>query len=212
MNYIYDSWKIDSNVTKESMEKIIHQLYNFGNGDNIMLKIVDYKFIPEHMVTIIKWNDGSETRTRGTDENASQFCGFVTAIAKKAMGNGGKMLAEWERLVIKPEEDRKKAEEKARIEAEQKAEEEKRRANAKARRDEKKARRNAKREELERQKAIEEIAEIFARDYAETDLYEEAAKLAMEKYGVPKEFFTDKHDCCCKEFDVIDEDDDNISD
>lgn len=185
---------------------------NNRNWIHTMPSIKSHKYIKDHGVTIIEFNDGTVTKVVCDPMIADEFTGFCAAIAKRAMGNGGKMLAEWERLVIKPEEDKKKTEEKKRIEAEQKAEEERRRAEAKVKRAEKKARRNAKREELERQKAIEEIAEIFARDYAETDLYEEAARLAIEKYGVPKEFFADKHDCCCKEFDVMDEDEDNISD
>lgn len=171
-----------------------------------MPSIKSHKYIKDHGVTIIEWSDNSVTKVVCDPMIADEFTGFCSAIAKRAMGNGGKMLSEWERLVIKPEEDKRKAEEKARIEAEQKSEEEKRRAEAKAKRDAKKARRKAERSEIERQKAIEEIAEIFAKDYAESDLYEKAAKLAVEKYGVPKEFFTDIHECNCKGFDNLNDD------
>lgn len=167
--------------------------------NNTMPKIIDYIFIPEHMVTIIKWSDGSETKVRGESENANQFCGFVSAIAKKAFGNGGKMLSEWDRLVIKPEEDKKKAEEKARIEAEEKVATEKLHAEAKAKRAAKKVKRNRKR-------TIEDMAKDFAVMYERDKMFDEAMKIAIDKYGVPAEFFETEHDCCCKDFNDTTED------
>lgn len=163
-------------------------------------KIVDYKYIAENGVTIIRWSDSTSTTVTCDPKTADQYTGFVTAIAKKAFGNGGKMLSEWDRLVIKPIEDAKKAEEKAKIEAEKKAKEDKIHAEAKAKRDAKKAERKRKRE-------IEKLAKQIADEYYAQELTEEAEKLAVKKYGVPKSYLDEYDcDCCeCKEFDVMDD-------
>lgn len=178
----------------------------YARKDNNMItnipKIVDYKYIAENGVTIIKWSDNTSTTVTCDPKTADQYTGFVTAIAKKAFGNGGKMLSEWDRLVIKPIEDAKKAEEKAKIEAEKKAKEDKIHAESKAKRDAKKAKRKKQRE-------IEKLAKQIADEYYAQELTEEAEKLAIEKYGVPKSYLDDYDcDCCdcdCKEFDVMDD-------
>lgn len=142
-------------------------------------KIVDYKYIAENGVTIIKWSDGTSTTVICEPETADQYTGFVTAIAKKAFGNGGKMLSEWDRLVVKPVEDAKKAEEKAKIEAEKKAAEDKLNAETQAKKAAKKAERKKKRE-------IEKRAKEIADKYYKNDVEREAKRIANEKYGVPK--------------------------
>lgn len=179
-----------------------------------MPKIVDYKYIEHDKVTKIKWSDGSETVVCGSGDDATQFCGYVCAIAKKAMGNNGKMLAEWDRLVVKPIERAKKAEEKKRLAAEKKAEEERIHKEAKAKRMAKNAKYYEEREKRRKQREIETLAEQIAKEYEQDKLYAEAMKLAIEKYKVPCNYFTDDCDChCgCKEFDVMNEDDNNISD
>lgn len=192
---------IANDIYKEIMKPYINNEVKEKEVMNKMPTIESYKYITEHGVTILKWSDGTVTKIVCDPMVADCFTGFAVAVAKKAMGNKGKFLAEWERLVIKPEKDKIKAEEKARAEAVRKAEEEKKRAEAKARHDEKKAKRIAKKEELSRQKLVEDMAKMFAKEYNEADLYEEAAKLAIEKYGVPEEFFTDKCDCDCDECD-----------
>lgn len=145
-------------------------------------KIVDYKYIAENGVTIIKWSDSTSTTVICEPETADQYTGFVTAIAKKAFGNGGKMLSEWDRLVMKPIEDAKKAEEKAKIEAAKKAKEDKIHAEAQAKRAAKKAERKAKRD-------IEIRAKQLADEYYAQEIEDEAEKIAHEKYGVPKNWF-----------------------
>ena len=177
-----------------------------------MPKIVDYTYIEHDKVTKIKWSDGSETVVCGSDDNATQFCGYVCAIAKKAMGNNGKMLAEWDRLVVKPVERAKKAEEKKRLAAEKKAEEERIREEAKAKRMAKNAKYYEEREKRRKQREIETLAEQIAKEYEQDKLYAEAMKLAIEKYKVPCNYFANDCDChCdCKEFDVMD--DENITD
>ena len=192
---------IANDIYKEIMKPYINNEVKEKEAMNKMPTIMSHKYIIEHGVTILEWSDGTTTKVVCDPMVADCFTGFAVAVAKKAMGNKGKFLSEWERLVIKPEEDKIKAEEKARAEAVRKAEEEKKRAEAKARHDEKKAKRIAKKEELSRQKFVEDMAKMFAKEYNEADLYEEAAKLAIEKYGVPEEFFTDKCDCDCDECD-----------
>ena len=179
-----------------------------------MPKIVDYTYIEHDKVTKIKWSDGSETVVCGSGDDATQFCGYVCAIAKKAMGNNGKMLAEWDRLVVKPVERAKKAEEKKRLAAEKKAEEERIREEARAKRMAKNAKYYEEREKRRKQREVEALAEQIAKEYEQDKLYAEAMKLAIEKYKVPCNYFADDCDChCgCKEFDVMDEDENNISD
>ena len=172
-----------------------------NKGEFKMPKIKNYKYIAEHGVTVIDWTDETTTRVvcDPITNKADQFSGFTACIAKKAMGNGGKMLNEWDRLVVEPVEKAKKAEEKKRAEAERKAEEEKIHAEAKAKREAKKAKRM-------KQKLIEEMAKDFADSYNMGELRDAALKLATEKYGVPEGYF-DIHygDCdCCKEFDNLD--------
>lgn len=200
--YETPAWKANNPALKNKKE----------NED--MPKIVDYKYIEHDKVTKIKWSDGSETVVCGSGDDATQFCGYVCAIAKKAMGNNGKMLAEWDRLVVKPVERAKKAEEKKRLAAEKKAEEERIREEAKAKRMAKNAKYYEEREKRRKQREVETLAEQIAKEYEQDKLYAEAMKLAIEKYKVPCNYFDDDCDChCdCKEFDVMDEDENNISD
>ena len=186
------------------------EIINCRNDNNMITnipKIVDYKYIAENGVTIIKWSDNTSTTVTCDTKTADQYTGFVTAIAKKAFGNGGKMLSEWDRLVIKPIEDAKKAEEKAKIEAEKKAKEDKIHAEAKAKRDAKKAERKRKRD-------IEIRAKQIADEYYAQELTGEAEKLAVKKYGVPKSYLDNRKgncdNCNCNEFDIMD--DENITD
>ena len=174
-----------------------------------MPKIVDYTYIEHDKVTKIKWSDGSETVVCGSGDDATQFCGYVCAIAKKAMGNNGKMLSEWDRLVIKPVEKAKKAEEKKRLAAEKKAKEERIREEAKAKRMAKNAKYYEEREKKRKQREIEALAEQIAKEYEQDKLYAEAIKLAIEKHKVPCDYFDDDYNChCgCKEFEVTDEND-----
>lgn len=187
--------------------KKIMEEYSKAVDNHFMIRpqIVDYKYIAENGVTIIKWSDSTSTTVTCDPKTADQYTGFVTAIAKKAFGNGGKMLSEWDRLVIKPIEDAKKAEKKAKIEAEKKAKEDKIHAEAKAKRDAKKAKRKKQRE-------IEKLAKQIADEYYAQELTEEAEKLAVKKYGVPKSYL-DGYDheygceCGCKEFDNLNTED-----
>lgn len=176
-----------------------HTITNNTKGEFKMPKIKNYKYIEEHGVTIIDWTDGTTTKVVCDPAKADQFTGFTAAIAKKAMGNGGKMLDEWDRLVVEPIEKAKKAEEKAKAEAEKKAEEDKIHAEAKAKREAKKAKRM-------KQRLIEEMARDFADSYNMGELRDAALKLATEKYGVPEGYFDLHYDCdgdCCKEFDTF---------
>lgn len=172
-----------------------------NKGEFKMPKIKNYKYIAEHGVTVIDWTDGTTTRVvcDPITNKADQFSGFTACIAKKAMGNGGKMLNEWNRLVVEPVEKAKKAEEKRRAEAERKAKEDKIHAEAKAKREAKKAKRM-------KQKLIEEMAKDFADSYNMGEVRDAALKLATEKYGVPEGYFDLHYDCdgdCCKEFDTF---------
>ena len=172
-NDILANWYLDA-ITNKYHRKDNNMITNIP-------KIVDYKYIAENGVTIIKWSDNTSTTVTCDPKTADQFTGFVTAIAKKAFGNGGKMLSEWDRLVIKPIEDAKKAEEKAKIEAEKKAKEDKIHAEAKAKRDAKKAERKRKRD-------IEIRAKQLADMYYAQNIEDEADKIAHEKYGVPMDW------------------------
>ena len=203
--WIGSSKKEIDDMMNRTHKKIMEE-YSKAVDNHFMIRpqIVDYKYIAENGVTIIKWSDNTSTTVTCDPKTADQYTGFVTAIAKKAFGNGGKMLSEWDRLVIKPIEDAKKAEEKAKIEAEKKAKEDKIHAEAKAKRDAKKAKRKKQRE-------IEKLAKQIADEYYMQELTEEAEKLAIKKYGVPKSYLDgydcDCCDCGCKEFDDLNTED-----
>lgn len=205
------SWNIIEDVLRGSKGVNTASRYPWGGskktvasakntkGDFNMPKIKNYTYIMDHGVTIIEWSDGTKTKVVCDPEKADQFTGFVSAVAKKAFGNGGKMLDEWDRLVIKPIEDAKKAEEKARIEAE----EERIHAEAKAKRAAKKAERKKKRE-------IENLAKQIADAYHEQELLEEAEELATKKYGVPKVYLDSHNTCscgCCEELGTMTDED-----
>ena len=191
----WSTWSTDEGIYKELYESPAWEanspvLKNIKENKD-MPKIVDYTYIEHDKVTKIKWSDGSETVVCGSGDDATQFCGYVCAIAKKAMGNNGKMLAEWDRLVVKPVERAKKAEEKKRLAAEKKAEEERIREEAKAKRMAKNAKYYEEREKRRKQREIEALAEQIAKEYEQDKLYAEAMKLAIEKYKVPNEYFQD---------------------
>ena len=166
-----------------------------------MPKIVNYKYNEETGTTTLFWAD--KTQTTVTADNlteANQFEGFCAACAKKLFGNRSTYLNQFDKWTVKiPERERLAAEKKA---AEDKA------------REEAKARKAAKKAERRRKREVELLARGFAENYNNNSVYEQAKNLAMKKYGVPADYFDESCDChCnCKEFDVMDEDDNNISD
>lgn len=166
-----------------------------------MPKIVDYKYNEETGTTTLFWAD--KTQTTVTADNlteANQFEGFCAACAKKLFGNKSTYLNQFDKWTVRiPERER--------LAAEKKAKEDKEREETKARKAAKKAERRAKRE-------VELLAKEFADNYNHESVWEQAKKLAMKKYSVPADYFADDCDChCnCKEFDVMDEDENNISD
>lgn len=184
-----------NNVTQKFMKHI-----NSKENED-MPKIVDYKYNEETGTTTLFWAD--KTQTTVTADNlteANQFEGFCAACAKKLFGNKSTYLNQFDKWTVKiPERER--------LAAEKKAKEDKEREETKARKAAKKAERRAKRE-------VELLAKEFAENYNNNSVYEQAKKLAMKKYGVPADYFADDCDChCnCKEFDVMDEDENNISD
>lgn len=126
-----------------------------------MPKIIDYKYIEDAAVTIIKWADGTQTVVKAENpETADRYTGFVTAYAKKAAGNDNtinNLFDEW--AIKKP-----KRETDAQIKAN--AEELENRRIAKKRKEKKE-------EYLTKKRAAE-----IAREY-------KARQLAHEKYGIP---------------------------
>lgn len=168
-----------------------------------MPKIVNYKYNPETKTTTLYWSDNSQTSvTADPDTEANEFTGFCAACAKKLFGNKSTYLNQFDKWAVKkPEQERKKAEaEKAKAEEQAKI--------------------NAEKAERAKARKIKRLAKKWANEYRmmdeNTKIYKEAEKLAKEKYGVPNEYFEDDCDCgceCgCKELDVMDEDDNNISD
>lgn len=184
-----------NNVTQKFMEHI-----NSKENED-MPKIVNYKYNEEKGLTEITWSDKTITRVvAGDDTEKSAYVGFVSACAKKLFGNKSTYLNQFDKWTVKiPERER--------LAAEKKAKEDKEREETKARKAAKKAERRAKRE-------VELLAKEFADNYNHESVWEQAKKLAMKKYGVPADYFADDCDChCnCKEFDVMDEDENNISD
>ena len=153
--------------------------------DFTMPNITSYNFYPKQGTTKLTFDDGTTTVVQPKDpETADIYTGFVSAIAKRAMGNKGGMLKAYREFVEQPEIDKKLAEEKAKREAE----EEKIRAEE-----------ERKREERE---TIESLAQSYKEDYDnEQELVkfkkqlEQAKKLAHDKYGVPYEFFDRLNNC-----------------
>ena len=195
---IYDDYMYIGNSAYKQLKKMLNSIEK-ENED--MPKIVNYKYNEETGTTTLFWAD--KTQTTVTADNlaeASQFEGFCAACAKKLFGNKSTYLNQFDKWTVKiPERER--------LAAEKKAAEDKEREEAKARKAAKKAERRAKRE-------VELLAKEFADNYKHESTWEKAKKLAMKKYGVPADYFDDGCDChCgCKEFDVIDEDENNISD
>lgn len=187
------AWKANNPALKNKKE----------NED--MPKIVNYKYNEETGTTTLFWAD--KTQTTVTADNlteANQFEGFCAACAKKLFGNKSTYLNQFDKWTVKiPERER--------LAAEKKAKEDKEREETKARKAAKKAERRAKRE-------VELLAKEFADNYKHESVWEQAKKLAMKKYDVPADYFLDERCNChygCKEFDVMDvmdEDENNISD
>lgn len=199
-------YHIDENaVTKETFNMVKEMLNNInqngkvcgkraecsvidewcGKDDFTMPNITSYNFYPKQGTTKLTFDDGTTTVVQPKDpETADVYTGFVSAIAKRAMGNKGGMLKAYHKFVEQPEIDKKLAEEKAKREAE----EEKIRTE-----------KERKREERE---TIESLAQSYKEDYDnEQELVkfrkqlEQAKKLAHDKYGVPYEYF-DRLNCC----------------
>ena len=187
-----------NNSAYELLKKTLNSIEK-ENED--MPKIINYKYNEEKGLTEITWSDKTITRVvAGDDTEKSAYVGFVSACAKKLFGNKSTYLNQFDKWTVKiPERER--------LAAEKKAAEDKEREEARARKAAKKAERRAKRE-------VELLARGFAENYNNNSVYEKAKKLAMKKYGVPADYFDDNCDChCnCKEFDVMDEDENNISD
>jgi hypothetical protein len=138
------------------------------NMRKVCYEIVDYKYNTETGETYIKWDDKSETRVKpeaGTEPD--QFVGFVTAYAKKAAGNTGRINSFFTQWAIK----------KPKLDAEEKAK--KKAAKAEAKRIAEK--RKAKKEKW----LVRKAALRIKREY-------EAAQLAHEEYGVPVDFQEEK--------------------
>lgn len=166
-----------------------------GKDDFTMPNITSYNFYPKQGTTKLTFDDGTTTVVQSKDpETADIYTGFVSAIAKRAMGNKGGMLKAYHKFVEQPEIDKKLAEEKAKREAE----EEKKRAEE-----------ERKREERE---TIESLAQSYKEDYDEDydneqelvefkKQLEQAKKLAHDKYGVPYEYFDRLDNCenCCED-------------
>lgn len=124
-------------------------------------EIVNYTYNSETGKTTIKWSDKTETTVVSENpDTADQYTGFVTAIAKRAMGNTSHVNNLFDKWAIKkPIQDKISEEKRITQEIENKRIADKRRA---------------KREKwLIRREAIR-----IKREY-------EARKLANEKYGVP---------------------------
>lgn len=207
-----NSISVDGDITSIA-EKVYKELYESpkwkANNPTLknkkenedMPKIVNYKYNEETGTTTLFWAD--KTQTTVTADNlteANQFEGFCAACAKKLFGNKSTYLNQFDKWTVRiPERER--------LAAEKKAKEDKEREETKARKAAKKAERRAKRE-------VEFLAKEFADNYNHESVWEQAKKLAMKKYSVPADYFADDCDChCnCKEFDVIDEDESNISD
>jgi len=160
---------------------------NIVKENDTMPNITSYNFYPKQGTTKLTFDDGTTTVVQSKDpETADIYTGFVSAIAKRAMGNKGGMLKAYHKFVEQPEIDKKLAEEKAKREAE----EEKKRAEE-----------ERKREERE---TIESLAQSYKEDYdsEEQELVEfqkqleQAKKLAHDKYGVPYEYFERLDNCC----------------
>jgi len=129
-----------------------------------VLEIKNYTYNPETGETYIQWSDKTETTVKA-EENAvkDQFTGFMTAVAKKAMGNTSRINNLYDKWAIKkPEQDKKAEEKRLADEAEAKRIDEKRRA---------------KREKW----IVNRTALQRKRDY-------EARQIANQKYGVPMDF------------------------
>jgi hypothetical protein len=150
--------------TKQEVAKIFK---SFEEG-RLFPDITDYKYNPDTATTTISWSDNTETTvTAETPETADQYQGFVTAVAKKAMGNTSRFNNQYYKWAVK--KPIKDAENEAKRIAE---EEEHKRIESK---------RKAKKEKW----LIHKEAIRIKREYEERLRTEKAKKLANEKYGVP---------------------------
>jgi hypothetical protein len=160
-----------------------------GKDDFTMPNITSYNFYPKQGTTKLTFDDGTTTVVQPKDpETADVYTSFVSAIAKRAMGNKGGMLKAYHKFVEQPEIDKKLAEEKAKREAE----EEKKRAEEERQREER--------------ETIESLAQSYKQDYdSEQELVkfqkqlEKAKKLAHDKYGVPYEYLDNCCEDCCED-------------
>lgn len=188
---VYDDCMYIRGSTYTQLKEILNSIKK-ENED--MPKIVDYKYNEEKGLTEITWDDKTITRVvAGDDTEKSVYVGFVSACAKKLFGNKSTYLNQFDKWTVKIPA-------KQKAEAEKKAAEDKLNAEAKAKRDAKKAKRK-------KQCEIEKLAKQIADEYYAQELTEEAEKLAVKKYGVPKSYLDEYDcDCCeCKEFDVMDD-------
>ena len=158
-----DSTKPVSVTNNTSIDEVLAKLTDIAT-DKSMPTIVDYDYNPKVGVTTISWSDGTKTTVRAEQpRKADAYTGFVTAVAKKAMGNNNTINNEYDRWAVKKPEQKHKAEiENEKAQAEAKRREEKRRAD--------------KEQWLVRKEALKR-----KREY-------EAKKVAYEKYGVPMDF------------------------
>lgn len=157
--YMFDTSTIVNTKENENM-----------NMRKVCYEIADYKYDPKTGETYIKWDDKSETRVKpeaGTEPD--QFVGFVTAYAKKAAGNTGRINSFFTQWAIK----------KPKLDAEEKAKKKAAKAEAKRIAEKRKAKKEKwllRREAIRRKRAYE------------------AAQLAHEEYGVPMDFSEESKD------------------
>lgn len=147
---------------------------DMANHSSLSIKQYTYKC----PVTTIEWTDGTRTKVSCNPDNADQFTGFVIAIAKKAMGNDNTMVNTYDKF-IKEFKKKQEAEAQAKKIAEESAQRE--------------ATLRKKREKKARRRRVERLAKEYAVEYEAMTTDDpsiiEARKLAVEKYGVPEDFF-----------------------
>lgn len=137
--------------------------YAKEKNNMIMPNIKDYTYNSKIGLTIIKWDDDTKTVVKSENpDTADQYTGFVTAYAKKAAENNGKinnLYDEWTVKIPKLRAEHDKMVEKMKAEETQKE-----------------VRNRKKREKY----IIHKMALQRKREF-------EARKLANEKYGIPED-------------------------
>lgn len=145
-------------ITLNLKPSVIREINNMN-----MPNIKDYTYDSKIGLTIIKWDDGTKTVVKAENsDTADQYTGFVTAYAKKAAENNGKINNLYDKWAFKIPKLKAKHEimiEKMQAEEIQKEE-----------RDRKKRERYI----------IHKMALQRKREF-------EARKLASEKYGIPED-------------------------